>query len=142
MLRDTFFVTLFFVLLAMTVAHILGNAFFLYWKWWWFDLAIHFLGGFWAGGVMLWFFVTRVMTNSEVRRSRIVYVLFAVCAAFFIGILWETYEVLLDSTLSRSPDYFFDTVTDLVADSVGALCAGIYFLYTRAAFPRFFNHGN
>lgn len=129
MVRDVFFVTLFFVLLAVAVIHILGNAYFLYWKIWWLDTAAHFGGGFWAGGMILWGY-KHFSPRSFLGRRRVFHaVLLSLFGAFVIGAGWETFEVLIDAVSLPSEYYFSDMVTDLIFNALGALSAAIYFLW-------------
>lgn len=128
MVRDTFFVTLFIVLCAIGIIHVAGLIYFLYWKFWWLDGVSHFLGGFWAGGIVLWGYVY-IRDSTPNKFSNIFYILLAISAAFLIGIWWEIYEVLIRSAELPHEDYFFDTIADLIADTVGAFFAGLYFLY-------------
>ena len=69
------------------------------------------------------------------------FILFAVLSGFSIGVLWEIYEVLIawglyDEVVIKpiiflKEDYFFDTITDIMADTTGAFMSSLYFLYTR-----------
>ncbi|MDP3726593.1 MAG: hypothetical protein Q8R36_05355 [bacterium] len=132
MIRDTFFITLFFVLVGVAVLYILDSFFFflLSSKIWWYDVVTHFGGGFWAGGLVLWGY-TYINKTSHTENSRTSLLLLSILAALTIGILWELYEVILLPTLSSAPDYVFDTTTDLIADVCGASLAGFYFFYIR-----------
>jgi len=128
MLRDAFLTTLFFVLLAVAVVHLLGLTFFLYWQIWWLDILVHFGGGFWAGGMVVWGY-QRLFPSLSQNTSRIAFITLALLGAFVIGMWWEIYEVLIGSILLPSEEYFSDTVIDLIADMVGAIAAALLFLY-------------
>lgn len=129
-MRDTFFITIFFALLAVAVIHISGNIFFLYFKIWWLDAINHFLGGFWVGGIILWgykYLFPFFLKNT----SRVWVVALAVFGTLIIGLWWEIYEVLIGSVILPSEEYFSDTISDLLLDMTGALCATCYFLYIK-----------
>ena len=126
MLRDTFFLTLFFVLFAVAMTHILGNLFFLYWKFWWLDIVSHFLGGFWVGGSVLWIY-THFYPFKNNRGEWLQIILLSVVSGFAIGMMWEIFEVLIGSTVLPNENYFSDTIADLIFDSTGAFIAGVSF---------------
>jgi len=130
MFQNTFLVTLFFVLLAVAVIHLLGLAFFLYWRIWWLDIFNHFGGGFWVGGMVLWGY-QRLFPSFSQNTSRVAFITLAILGAFVVGIWWEIYEVLIGSILLPSEEYFSDTIIDLIADTVGAIAAALLFLHLR-----------
>ena len=129
MLHSTFFLTLFFTLLGVATLYFLDFFFLFFSKIWWLDTVTHFGGGFWAGGVVLWGY-GYVRKSSPEKISWRLLVLLSVLSACAIGMLWEIYEVLIYPMLSSTEGYFFDTTTDLIADTAGALIAGMFFLYT------------
>lgn len=131
MLRDTFFLTLFATLLAVAALYISDFFFFIFWRIWWLDTVVHFGGGFWAGGILLWGYAY-IYEILYTKHSRIQLLFLSILSAFAIGTLWEIYEVILYPILSSTPDYLSDTVIDLIADVLGACMAGLYFFYTRA----------
>ena len=45
-----------------------------------------------------------------------------------VGVMWEIFELKIRVELLYTDDYFFDTITDLGADILGALSAAIYFI--------------
>jgi hypothetical protein len=106
----------------------------LYWRWWWFDVIMHTLGGFWVGLSFLWVihsFITAELLTTP--RSLVVFISFTLSAAMAIGFAWELYEHLADTLLAQSlnsPHFRVfqisadDTAGDLAADAVGGLIAG------------------
>lgn len=81
---------------------------FLYWRWWWFDILMHFLGGVLIGGLAL---VTSM--TFGINRAFTFVVLF-----FAIGVGWEIFERTFG--LYRAYGYFGDTLLDLLMDALGA----------------------
>ncbi|MBI4118125.1 MAG: hypothetical protein HY455_01105 [Parcubacteria group bacterium] len=130
MFRHTFFYFLFSILLVLAPVHVLGI------KHFWFaaypplDLVLHFVGGLWIAGMGLWLFFLSGLSKATYRdRIPKVHVVFgALVFALMIGGLWEIFEVINDSTLRGYPNYVFDTLTDLVADTTGALLVAWYFV--------------
>lgn len=127
LLRDRFFVFLFIVLLIVAVIDIWGSMHFLFWKFWWLDIIVHFGGGFWAGGIILWMY-TRSYVGRVTNYSNILFILLSIFSAFAAGMLWEVYQVLIESVNLSVENYFSDTVIDLIADGTGALLSALYFL--------------
>lgn len=79
---------------------------FLYWRYEWFDIPMHYLGGVTSAA-----FVTAVLMH---RRDT----LFIVCLiAIFVG--WEIFELVFG--LPREANYPLDTASDLFMDTLGAL---------------------
>ena len=79
---------------------------FLYWRYVWFDIPMHYLGG-----VTSAVFVTAFLLH---RRD---YAYAALLTAIFIG--WEIFEFVFG--LPREANYPLDTATDLVMDTLGAV---------------------
>jgi hypothetical protein len=108
--------TLFFTTLTtLAVVHISATKFFLYWKYLWFDIPVHFLGGVCValGLSALPFFRIYVF---EKYRTPLVYT----AGVLTVGVLWEIFEVtsgimIIDET------FVSDTTLDLTMDVLGGL---------------------
>lgn len=112
------------VLLGLLIGllHILAMNFFLYWDIAWFDILMHFLGGFWVALLGLWILALLINIESFTLR-RILYV--SVFFTLGIGIIWEVFE--FGAGLSFvGPEGWPDTILDLIMDMVGGLTAGFY----------------
>ena len=119
---NRWFYILFAVVIVMGLLHRLGLNY-AYYTLWWFDIAPHFLGGFWVAGMALWL-APRVVGGFFLRAN--VYAV-GLIAALFIGTGWEFFEVFIDPLLSEGVGYWEDTVMDLVMDSSGGLAAALLF---------------
>ena len=111
LLLSYFFST--FLLLAG--AHIVAIKFFLYWRFFWFDIPMHLLGGIVIvlGIAILPFLGIQFFARNNSLTAILV-------AVLSIGIAWELFEFVagisvFDETL------FLDTGTDLIMDIVGGL---------------------
>lgn len=82
---------------------------FLYWKWWWFDNLMHFLGGILIGGIAF-------VASDVLKTPR---ALTFIVALLGIGIGWEIFE--LGFGLYDGAWDVVDTSTDLLMDTLGAL---------------------
>ena len=92
---------------------------------WWFDMSLHFLGGFFMAMLMVHYL--KIGEVPAIKKYLII-----VGAVSFIGIVWEFAEYLANQTLIEPlynnfgfRAYFIgdldDTINDLLTDVVGAL---------------------
>jgi len=126
MTRKKLFQALSFLLYTIAVLHMLALYFFWYWSFWWIDIPMHFLAGFWVGGIVLWFyfFPEKTATRRFVRPV-FVYIL-PLGAVVAIGLLWELFEFSLDTFITLEHNDLLDTVSDLGMDIAGAFTASLY----------------
>jgi hypothetical protein len=112
LLQLTFFLT---TRTTLAVVHISATKFFLYWKYLWFDIPMHFLGGVCValGLSALPFFRIHVF---ERFRTPLIYA----SVTLLVGILWEIFEVT-SGIMVIDETFVPDTVLDLVMDVLGGL---------------------
>lgn len=94
--------------LMLTYLHTEAMLHFLYWRYEWFDILMHFLGGLAIGVFLIGFFVTR-------QRTRLI------GAFFLLMIAWELFEYVFG--LPREANYALDTALDIVMDTLGGAVA-------------------
>lgn len=121
----------------------------LYYQWyldfWWFDVVLHFLGGFFIAMFFAAYLKDHLLNNSKpgalnklsARPSTddisalVKNALILVGAAMFIGVIWEFAEYIANQTLTEPFYRYFgvkayfmgdlsDTVNDLTMDMLGA----------------------
>jgi len=98
---------------------------FLYWKFWWYDIMMHFLGGLVIGAIALWaFYFFDYFKNLNKSFLNIVFI--SVSVVLIIGVGWEIFEVLVDPGYFRE-GYVFDTILDLIMDTLGAIIGGVIY---------------
>lgn len=109
----------FFLSTATTfvLVHIVATKFFLYWKYLWFDIPMHFLGGIVCalGIAILPFFNIRYI---EKRSSFFLYIVLVLA----IGVSWELYEYnagLYHLESNLVPDTILDLCMDVLGGVVG-----------------------
>lgn len=110
----TFF---FSALTTLALVHALAQEFFLYWKYLWFDIPMHMLGGVCValGYALLPFFRVTLPPRYTSRMAYLVVVL-------MVGIAWESFEYAAGiSIVSASDDFILDTTFDLIMDLFGGL---------------------
>lgn len=107
--------TVFFVLCLGMLAgiHILSLHFFLYWKFLWLDIPVHFFGG---AIVALGLF-----TIGDFIREfppRLLYVIPVMSGVIIIALAWELFEIFIGIP-TNTPGYALDTIIDLVVGITG-----------------------
>jgi hypothetical protein len=116
--------TIFYITVVLIVAIAIANgialASGLYWRWSWFDIPMHFFGGFWLGLFAAWLGHFSGMIAAPVRAWPI-WVL-TISTALGLGLIWEGYEIAIGATYLSSP-YLADTLFDLVMDTLGGVAA-------------------
>ena len=113
-----------FLMFFIFIVNLSAQQFHWYFSVWYFDMFMHFLGGFWVGLVFLWFF-SRESTSLEPFLQLIFKVIFAV---LMVGILWEIFEISIDKIIIQNPFNALDTFSDIFFDLTGGLVAVLYFL--------------
>lgn len=119
----------------------LVNALGLYYGWYhnffWFDMSLHFLGGFFMAILM-----ANYLNDYFVNKNTIKNVLIIVGATMLMGVIWEFSEYIANLVLSpliykwfAIKTYFMgdldDTVSDLLMDILGAGTFSLHFLRSR-----------
>lgn len=100
---------------ALSSLHIWGLTDFLYWRYMWYDVMMHFLGGLALGTFIVGFFNTRKP------------LLFIVAgAALLIG--WEVFEYVFGAP--KEDNYAFDTALDFLMGTLGLCVAYVVARYT------------
>lgn len=130
--RVTFLKQVFTLILFIAALHLFATAFYFYWIFWWYDLVLHFLGGFWVATATLWL----VFYSGYIKRPRWSFaraISLVIVSTIIIGILWEVFEVAVGANF-HPEGYWPDTSVDIIMDTAGALTAYLYFL--RKPFAR------
>lgn len=118
-LRQSFPLALAGLLLVIAVAHTFANEYSWYWTVRWFDMPMHFAGGAWVSGVVLWYrFFSQGMVAPHVSFKSLV--LWGVLGALVVGLGWEIYESTVSFFIEGRINDILDTVSDLLFDALGA----------------------
>ena len=109
----------------------MSNAIGLYYGWYldhfWFDITLHFLGGFFIAMLMANYLKEYVSNSNKLKNALII-----LGATVFIGVVWEFAEYVANQTLIEPTYKYFkvrayfmgdldDTMNDLLMDIIGAL---------------------
>lgn len=95
-------------------------------------MPMHFLGGFWVGGMALWFYFFNTRINKKLAASsRTGKLLFYFAAVLMVSVVWELFEFSLDTFVVSRTNDIMDTLSDLFMDALGATSMLAYFLYGK-----------
>lgn len=114
-----------FVLLLLTGAlyylDAIAQVNFYYWTFWWYDIMMHFLGGFVVSGFGLWVYIRLASpTRMSLRRA----LLLSIGIGMSIGIGWELFEYF-NGMYADQPGIVADTTIDLLMDCFGSVISGL-----------------
>lgn len=87
-----------------------------YYTYWWFDIPMHILGG----AVIAFFIVYGYKLLSLEEKSKGLTFLSLVLSVFFVGVVWEVYEYVIDLMYTHLGWDPIDTGKDLIDDVIGA----------------------
>lgn len=121
--RKKLFKRLAYLIFFIFLANFLANKFHWYFSIWYFDMVMHFLGGFWLSLVFIWLFSYKKV-SFEVNFQSIFKILLGV---LIIGIFWEIFEFYFINYIAENPFKILDTTSDLFFDLLGGISAIFYF---------------
>lgn len=113
--------------LLIALFQFLANEYYLYWEWWWADILMHFLGGAFIAGGVLWLIRFEVPLGL---RPRVPVFLATLVLTLLVGVAWEVFEYVTDS--ASAINYTLDTSLDIAMDVVGMLVS--YLIMKRYVF--------
>lgn len=107
-----------------------------YLRFFWSDMILHFLGGFFVAMFMAYYL------KDNLRESKLKNILILVGVTIFVGVVWEFAEYIANQTLTepiysnfKIHFYFIgdldDTINDLAMDVLGALVFSTLWLKTK-----------
>ena len=120
----------FWIVLGLVIAALqyLANAYYLYYRWWWSDVVMHFLGGLFIGVGVLWWLRFEIPIGIRTRIPRFAT---AFLLVLLVGVSWEIFEWYTNSY--NATNYVLDTASDILMDVCGMLAAYLVFLrYDRS----------
>lgn len=111
-----------YLVIFIFLVNFLANKFHLYYSIWWFDVFMHFAGGVWLGFVFAWFMALKGLPLS----LDVTLVSKLVLWVLVVGIGWEVFEYYFINYMAQNRFDMVDTLSDLVLDLSGGLCAILY----------------
>jgi len=127
MMRKFYILFIFAVLSFVAVLEYYATLNFWYWRFWWFDMIMHTLGGLSVGLTALWIIFLRQSKHSKEMRVLSV-VLIALAAISAVGVGWEVFEIIAHRIFNLQIGGGWNTVSDLFFDLIGSSVAVIIFL--------------
>lgn len=120
-------------------------------------MLMHFLGGFWVGGMAIWFYLFNSRINGKfagfgtakklvfywrrraretgkrpfVFPSRGANIVLYFAAVMAVSLVWELFEFSLDTFVVSRTNDIMDTLSDLFMDALGAGSMLTYFFYGK-----------
>ena len=121
------------IIFFLAVANSAAYYWHLYFYYPWLDIPMHFLGGLWITLYLLgWYYVTPLAKNKE--RSPLFVLTYALAVTLSVGVLWELFELSVDTVIAFSQHNLGDTLLDLVMDAVGAVYGA--YVFVRGGYNR------
>lgn len=118
--RKKLFFRVAFLICFIFLINVLAIKFYWYYSIRWFDMPMHFFGGFWVGLVLLWFFNVKTIEKSSILK--------VLLGVLFVGLCWEVFEFFVNNLyLARYPFDKIDTAQDIFFDLLGGFLSLIYF---------------
>jgi len=100
----------------------LAQKFYWYSSIWWFDMPMHFFGGFLIALLCFWLWPTKATTGEFAAK-----VLFGVLS---VGLGWEVFELFFNNYVASNPFNYVDTFADIFFDLAGG-SLGVVFIYKK-----------
>jgi L-cystine uptake protein TcyP (sodium:dicarboxylate symporter family) len=116
-------IPIFISAILVLILHLIAIAEHLYWKYWWYDNIVHFLGGITISLVVL-FYLERFQFLKN--TSELGYMGFGCLGALIVSLLWEFFEYSAGVSFVTANSFVLDTVLDISTGFIGAWCASMY----------------
>lgn len=127
MIRNIYISSVVLLFILISVLNFYAYEYFWYWKFWWFDIIMHTLGGVCVGLTALWlFFLRSGGKQREVEKKAVFAIAFA--AISLVGAGWELFEVSTKRFIFLPRHDPWNTASDLFFDGAGCLIAVFIFL--------------
>ncbi|MEX2090703.1 MAG: hypothetical protein WD989_01050 [Candidatus Paceibacterota bacterium] len=131
----------FFFLVFIFLINLPGLYYQWYLNYWWFDVVLHFLGGFFIAMFFAAYLDEHILGTSKLKNALVI-----IGAAMFVGVVWEFAEYIANQTLTEPFYRYFevrayfmgdlsDTVNDLTMDMLGAASFAWLHLLRRGKSP-------
>ncbi len=102
--------------------HLVAITFSLYWTVHWYDILMHFFGGFTLGVFAIF------LSQYQSRSWRSFLLIFAVVMS--LALVWEVFEYVYGIAVVAGENYIPDTLQDILMDSLGVGVS--YFIFLRS----------
>ena len=122
--RKKLFRTLARYIILLFIANSIAVKLYWYYSIWYFDMPMHFLGGFCVGLATIWLWSYK---NEAFHISpKLIYEVILV--VLIIGVGWEIFEIIFNNIIAQGPFDILDTIHDVIFDLSGGTFAILYFI--------------
>ena len=112
------------LIVFIAIVNIVAIQYFWYWRMRWLDMPMHFLGGVWLAGTILWFrFFSHPLLETPKNFSRVLF--WGILGAFVIGLGWEVYESAVSLVTIGKINAIRDSLSDLCFDMIGGFVGAV-----------------
>ncbi|MDQ3245177.1 MAG: hypothetical protein M3P22_02445 [bacterium] len=102
------------------VLNFLANKLYWYSSFWYFDMIMHTLGGF--------FILLAIIYVFKINNLDFKSIVLALLGVFIVGISWEVFEFVFNNVLAGQVFNIYDTLSDICFDMLGGILALFYSL--------------
>jgi hypothetical protein len=95
---------------------------------WYFDMFMHFLGGFWLGLAFIWLLKPEFLNKATIFKVFL--------GVFFIGLAWEFFEIGVDEIFLKDNLNYLDIVSDMFFDLAGGFASILYLSFKNSFFKK------
>jgi len=113
-------------LLFICASLLLGSIYDYYEKFSWWDDMLHFSSAV-GLGILSFSLIFMLTSKRKIKTNYILFAIFSFSLTISLGTLWEIFEFFMDNTfgLNMQKTGLFDTMSDLMVDTTGALITSI-----------------
>jgi len=116
--RKKLFIRLALLISFIFIINSIANKFYLYSSIIYFDMIMHFLGGFWLSLFFIWLYKEEKFNSINILKIML--------SVLFVGAFWEIFEIVVNDSLAHNPFDALDTFSDLFFDLFGGITAIFY----------------
>lgn len=111
--------------IVVLILHILALKFYLYWTIGWYDILMHFLGGFLIG-LLIISFIRRIHVGEEILNTKLLSIS-VISGVLVIALGWELWEIFVGFTNILKDKG--DTILDIIMGLGGGLSSVFYYYF-------------
>lgn len=122
--RRNFFKKLAYLIITIFAINYIAVKLYWYYSIWWFDMPMHFFGGFWIGLALIWLLSFKYFPIQITPKS----IFQVIIGVLIIGVGWEVFEIIVNNLTARMPFNTLDTLSDIFFDLAGGTFSLLYLL--------------
>ena len=111
---------------AIFILNTLASTFYWYASIWWFDMPMHFLGGFWIGYMVLFLYGVRNNAKTDNSRSLLRVFWLLIVTVLIVGLCWEVFEFTVQAITHANLANPLDSASDVFFDLAGGVASYLY----------------